>query len=66
MNPKKERAKEEEEEAERLAEWRLGELQKVHVNKNKRKRGNDNDDMGGELDAFNFGAEAGGLGEGAV
>ena len=49
-----------------MAEWRLGELQKVHVNKNKRKRGNDNDDMGGELDAFNFGAEAGGLGEGAV
>ena len=39
MNPKKERANEEEEEAERLAEWRLGELQKVHVNKNKRKRG---------------------------
>ena len=43
---------EEEEQAERLAEWRLGELQKVHVNKNKRKRGDDNDDMGGELDAF--------------
>ena len=46
------RLREEKEEAERLAEWRLGELQKVHVNKNKRKRGDDDDDMGGELDAF--------------
>ena len=47
------RLREEKEEAERLAEWRLGELQKVHVNKNKRKRGDDDDDdMGVELDAF--------------
>ena len=46
------RLREEKEEAERLAEWRLGELQKVHVNKNKRKRADDDDDMGGELDAF--------------
>ena len=47
------RLREEKEEAERLAEWRLGELQKVHVNKNKRKRADDDDDdLGGELDAF--------------
>ena len=47
------RLREEKEEVEKISEWRLGEIQKVHMNKNKRKREAE-DDMGAEMDSFRW------------
>jgi len=41
----------EKEDAERMNDWRIGELQTVHRNRNKRRRGNDSGEFQSEIDA---------------